>query len=58
MKKNSYGVASEQSKIGEAIIKLLGLTVNEYGKVKTSVGDKNAVNLCLTIQKIIQGEIK
>lgn len=52
---------------GEAIIALLQLERSEYGRVDTSIGDKTAVGLALTIQRIfnepkfarslVQGEI-
>ncbi len=38
---------------GEAIIKLLNLTMGEYCRVDTSIGTKTAVGLAKTIERVI-----
>lgn len=38
---------------GEAIVKLLGLEVVEYGRVNTCIGTKSAIGLAITVARII-----
>ena len=44
--------AKVNSTTGEAIIALLQLPITEYGRVDTSIGDKTAIGLAKTIERI------
>ena len=44
------------SRTGEAIIALLQLETGMYGRVDTSIGDKTAVGLAKTVQRIFNDE--
>ena len=46
---NEHKISNAQ---GEAIIALLELPRSEYGRVDTIIGNKTAVGLALTIQRI------
>jgi hypothetical protein len=48
---------NEQTKLGEHIAELLRLPVNECGRYNTTVGDKSALGLYLTLRRVINGEI-
>jgi hypothetical protein len=45
-----------QTKLGENIATVLGLRTNEFGRYNTTVGDKTALGLYLTIRRIVEGE--
>lgn len=48
---------NEQTKAGENIALVLGLKLDEHGRYPTTIGNKTALGLYLTIQRIIAGEI-